>query len=242
MNYQKIYLDLIEKYADCDIEIGENHHIIPRCIGGHDLKSNIARLPPRIHFIAHQLLCKIYPSNRKLAHALNIMCVDGSKKYSRLSKRYAWIREHFIRNHPCKDPNVKKKISEALKKRYKDDPEIVKRIGEAKRGVPIRGGVTMVKKLCDCGCGTIIEYRLGNAIRKYAKGHIPKKIWTAEEREVLSKSRKNYLSNLTSEEKSAIMKKSALKWQGDPEKEKIRHEKISRTKQNKSRRLEERSI
>lgn len=43
-------------------EIGyfEKHHILPRCMGGTNAKSNLVLLTPREHFIAHILLTKIY--------------------------------------------------------------------------------------------------------------------------------------------------------------------------------------
>lgn len=64
MNYQKIYNDLISKRQSdpaCEYGYSEHHHIIPKCMGGTDDKSNIVSLTPREHFIAHWLLCLIYP-------------------------------------------------------------------------------------------------------------------------------------------------------------------------------------
>lgn len=75
MNYTKIYNCLIEKFRTLNVEVGENHHIQPKCMGGNDNKTNIIRLPSREHFFAHQLLVKMYPKNIKLVYALNMMCV-----------------------------------------------------------------------------------------------------------------------------------------------------------------------
>jgi phosphoglycolate phosphatase-like HAD superfamily hydrolase len=44
----------------------ERHHIIPRCIGGTDVKENLVDLTAREHFICHRLLVNIHPDNNKL--------------------------------------------------------------------------------------------------------------------------------------------------------------------------------
>jgi hypothetical protein len=74
MNYQKIYNQLIEKRKiDILSKKGkiycERHHIIPKCLGGSDDKSNIVNLTAREHFLSHWLLHRIYPNNSSLALA-----------------------------------------------------------------------------------------------------------------------------------------------------------------------------
>ncbi len=92
MDYQKIYNSLVEKRK---IELfegyGENHHIIPRCIGGLDEAENLVRLTAKEHLIAHLLLVKIYPNNKGLIYAANMM--SNFKKYN--SKNYQWLKEKF---------------------------------------------------------------------------------------------------------------------------------------------------
>jgi hypothetical protein len=53
----------------------EKHHIIPKCMGGTDDIENLILLPTRVHFIAHYLLHKSYPNNKKLSHAFAMMGV-----------------------------------------------------------------------------------------------------------------------------------------------------------------------
>lgn len=70
MNYLRIYNGLIE-HATLRTDIYgyfENHHIIPKCMGGKNFKSNIVKLTFREHYIAHKLLYKHYRTT-KLAHA-----------------------------------------------------------------------------------------------------------------------------------------------------------------------------
>ena len=53
----------------------ESHHIIPKCLGGigsckqWETHPNIVLLTAKEHFIAHKLLCEIYPDNHKLIYA-----------------------------------------------------------------------------------------------------------------------------------------------------------------------------
>ena len=53
----------------------ESHHIIPRSLGGDNLKENKVSLLPREHFIAHLLLTKMYCGQalHKMSFAFNRM-------------------------------------------------------------------------------------------------------------------------------------------------------------------------
>lgn len=89
MNYQAIYNRLILR-AKTRIFDGytERHHIIPRCLGGSDDPENLVPLTPEEHYIAHQLLVKIYPGNGKLVFAAHMMM-------NRNNKSYGWIKRQF---------------------------------------------------------------------------------------------------------------------------------------------------
>lgn len=92
MNYLKIYENLISKSkVRRNVDYVERHHIVPRCLGGSDENSNIAKLTPEEHYLAHQLLVKIYPNERKLVYALNMMLV-GNDTVKRNNKTFGWIR------------------------------------------------------------------------------------------------------------------------------------------------------
>jgi len=73
------YHNIILK-AKCKVRIKgqgiyyENHHIIPRCQGGSNNKSNLVLLLGKEHFMCHYYLTKIYPDNDKLSFALWGMC------------------------------------------------------------------------------------------------------------------------------------------------------------------------
>jgi hypothetical protein len=72
----------------------ELHHIIPKCMGGCDSKENLAWLTPEEHYIAHQLLIKIYPNENKLIYAARMMTCPGSK-CKRNNKMYGWLRRKY---------------------------------------------------------------------------------------------------------------------------------------------------
>jgi hypothetical protein len=95
MNYQIHYSNLIERAKNRSINgYTERHHIIPKCIGGSNKKENIVRLTPAEHFVAHQLLVKIYPNNRNLVLAVKMMTVSGTHVI-RNNKMYGWLRKKF---------------------------------------------------------------------------------------------------------------------------------------------------
>lgn len=88
MNYELHYSRLIEKAKGRSIEgYTERHHIIPRCLGGSDDADNLVRLTPEEHYVAHQLLVKMHPTNHKLINAAAMMI---PKRPS--NKLYGWLR------------------------------------------------------------------------------------------------------------------------------------------------------
>lgn len=92
MDYLLHYNRLIDRARNRVVECyTENHHIIPKCLGGADDASNLVALTAEEHFVAHQLLVRLHPSNRHLINALSMMS-NGSHKNNRSNKRYGWVR------------------------------------------------------------------------------------------------------------------------------------------------------
>jgi hypothetical protein len=76
--YSKWYNQLIQSRKLRKLPKGvcfESHHIIPRSLGGDNLKENKVSLLPREHFIAHLLLTKMYCGQalHKMSFAFNRM-------------------------------------------------------------------------------------------------------------------------------------------------------------------------
>lgn len=88
MDYQKLYYRLIEKYRGLVLEgYVERHHVVPKCLGGTNDKTNIVALTAKAHFVAHHLLHKIHPQNRKLANAFGKMICSSPDHQRTLSPR-----------------------------------------------------------------------------------------------------------------------------------------------------------
>jgi hypothetical protein len=88
MNYNKIYENLIQRGKNRILDgYTESHHIVPRCMGGGDDKSNLVDLTPEEHYVAHQLLVKIHPGNYALIKGANMMVANRLT-----NKSYGWIR------------------------------------------------------------------------------------------------------------------------------------------------------
>ncbi len=96
MDYQKIYLEIVSKAKTRILEdvYVENHHILPRCMGGQDTPDNLVDLTAREHYICHQLLVKIYPTQYGLIYAAMIMCCGLNGKRS-ANRQYEWLKRKF---------------------------------------------------------------------------------------------------------------------------------------------------
>lgn len=128
MDYKKIYNDLI-KNALKRTEYSEDsyyevHHIIPKCMGGSNKKTNLVKLTAREHFVAHALLVKCYPNHFGVANAMFWMKADRLEKRYFNSHLYELLRKktHHLRsgvNHhmygKTHSEKARKKISNAKK-------------------------------------------------------------------------------------------------------------------------------
>lgn len=97
-NYKRIYDQLIEKrltyklYKSNDLYT-ENHHIVPRSLGGSNAPDNMIRLTAREHLIAHLLLVKIHEKSgdknayHKMLKALTAMTQLSGDNYNGVNNR-----------------------------------------------------------------------------------------------------------------------------------------------------------
>ena len=100
MNYTKHYNLLINRAKNRTLNgYVEKHHIIPRCLGGTDDTENIVSLLPEEHYIAHLLLVKMHPDNKKLLYAAMMMTVSSTTT-NRNNKIYSWLRRRYANS--CK--------------------------------------------------------------------------------------------------------------------------------------------
>ena len=123
MNYQKIYNNLINSDRSRSGYV-ETHHILPKCLGGTDEKENLVSLYPEEHYLAHLLLCKIYPDNQKLLYAaMNMTTGSMVNKGMRNNKAYGWLRRQYAKSMSG-DNNPNRKYPEIQKQ------AALKRIGQ----------------------------------------------------------------------------------------------------------------
>jgi len=153
MNYNKIYDNLMNKRKTNLLEnqYTEKHHIIPKCFGGADTKDNMVALTPEEHFLAHQLLVKIYPEHKGLKYALFMMTIEPNGRRNN-NKLFGWIKRNYNSNRPqsrgmtgrklspehiakLKAARAKQVITEETKKKISSTKSGVKLSDEAKRSM-----------------------------------------------------------------------------------------------------------
>jgi hypothetical protein len=120
MNYTKHYELLITRGKNRVLEgYVERHHIIPRCMGGTDDAENIVQLTPEEHYLAHQLLVKMYPESIELVGAALMMTRHTTNKRMN-NKLFGWLRVRaslLTRGIP-KSEDTKKKMSKPKSKSH----------------------------------------------------------------------------------------------------------------------------
>jgi hypothetical protein len=162
--YSKWYEALIQKAQLRGTVEGysEDHHIIPRSIGGSNRQANLVTLTAREHYIAHLLLWKSRfpaPYHKKMCFAINVMSnkVSPSKKrtYKVNSKLYESIKKDYIihQSEAMKGEGNnfygKKHTPETMEKlmRYHNNPETKRQKSERVAGDKNPSKNPEVKKL-----------------------------------------------------------------------------------------------
>lgn len=195
MNYGMIYESLITR-AQHRIDESETfyevHHIIPKCMGGSDDPSNLVKLTPEEHYVAHQLLAKQYSDNRKLLYAAAMMSVDRHGHRVN-NKRYGWIKRRIC------EMGVSEEVKEKLRGR-KLSPEHARKIQEAKIG----------RTISDQGKENIRKSKTGEKNPMFGKDPWNKeKSWSEESKRKMSESSKGFTHTDESKEKLRIKAKAA---------------------------------
>lgn len=111
----------------------EQHHILPKSLGGTNEPANIVTLTLREHFIAHRLLMKMTTgvAHRSMCWAMHRMMY--TKKYTLTSRTYAtsrliWIA--MLKNSPRKTPEWCEKMSDIVAKTWEGAEERRRKAGE----------------------------------------------------------------------------------------------------------------
>lgn len=103
MNYTRLYENLTTSRQQLDRKkqkdgMLESHHILPKSLGGSNIKSNLVLLTPREHFIAHWLLYKIYTGKEKakMAYAFFRMCSNNPNQQRVTNSRLYQSRKEIM--------------------------------------------------------------------------------------------------------------------------------------------------
>lgn len=96
--YTKWYYNIIDfaktKLRSKQLEYYEKHHIIPRSLGGKNVKENLVLLTPKEHYICHLLLtkmCSCSKNKHKMAWALHRLRNTKHEFYT--SRAYSLVRK-----------------------------------------------------------------------------------------------------------------------------------------------------
>lgn len=120
--YDQFILNIIinrGRFAIPDGEYKEEHHIVPKCMGGTDDEQNLVHLYAREHIVAHKLLTEIYPGHSGIWDAFWQMC--NCNKYDDFftPKEYELARikhsENMRENNPMKRPEMREAMSERMR-------------------------------------------------------------------------------------------------------------------------------
>lgn len=91
MKYEELYHRLCARgKIRAKPSVSERHHIVPKCMGGSNDKSNLTDLTPREHFIAHQLLYKLHPHVKGILQSVTLM--SSYEKYKLNGRQYEWLK------------------------------------------------------------------------------------------------------------------------------------------------------
>lgn len=129
MNYQKIYNSIIERAKSQNRQKNkgiyyEEHHILPRGMGGSEQKENKVLLTAKEHYIAHILICKIYPHNKKMLYAIwRLVNSNGKQGHKINASEYQRLKEKII--------ELRKKS-----KGWHQSEEFKKRLSNLFKGIP----------------------------------------------------------------------------------------------------------
>ena len=127
--YTNIYNKIIENAKLRDIDCyTENHHIIPRSLGGTDDSSNLVKLNAREHYICHLLLPKMLDGEPKYKMLCAIIRMAHSNQAQRIkmrSRTYERVKlekaaMHSIMFRGENNPFYGKKHSEETKQKLRE--------------------------------------------------------------------------------------------------------------------------
>lgn len=195
MNYEKIYKQLVSKAKlECRKKGNgiyyERHHIVPKCLGGNESKDNLVLLTAREHYVAHKLLCELYPDVDKLHFALwrmmNPQTKNHIRSYNISSYEYNCRRQiHQGKIQKIGLSNKGKQITDKQKQKIRDKRKLQIITAETKRKISIANKGKKKPTRTEEHCNNLSKSMIGKNKGK------PKPTRTEEHRNNLSLAHKN---------------------------------------------------
>lgn len=152
--YTKWYFNIIANAGQYSSDYYEQHHIIPKSLGGNNTDNNLVKLSAREHFICHWLLtkmvnntkhqyqmwnafsCMLYRENPyQQRHKISSRIFENIKKANRHIKSKKMLGENNPMFNKTHTAEARKKISEAHKGK-KHSAASRKRMSEVHKGKP----------------------------------------------------------------------------------------------------------
>lgn len=121
--YTSLYYKIINKARESTVDSTDNiqhHHIIPKCMGGSNERSNLVALTYKQHRVVHRLLIKMTEgSNRvKLSYAFSLFGRSAGNYKTGKDNNFASpeiieiVRKRMINNNPMKDPRQRERMKQ----------------------------------------------------------------------------------------------------------------------------------
>jgi hypothetical protein len=120
VHYYQRYIKFIDSCKERQLTgYTENHHIIPKSLGGSDSSENLVKLSARQHFLAHLMLWKTY-DDKQMHDAFWLMCHMKSNNQERIykinSRVYDRLKEQrrLLISHQMavNNPSVREEVKE----------------------------------------------------------------------------------------------------------------------------------
>lgn len=202
MNYKKVYDELIasaiskRRSRDSTLYL-EEHHILPRCLGGDDAPENLVLLTLREHFIAHVLLWKHNPI-RKLRDPILFFKKNGEVATSRL---YEMARRAHIDEMRNNNPSLSLSDAARLSKSQKlsaysknRNPEHNEKISKSNIGKQPRLNAILSNETKDKIGSSLEVYYSANNVSDKTKQQISNKLFEYYQHNTVSDEIKQHLT------------------------------------------------
>lgn len=169
--YHQWYVSILSQGDDA-ADYVEEHHILPRSLGGPDEKFNLIRVSARKHFLLHWLLTKFTEGQDfyKMQHAFHMMSVG--RTLSSWQYEVAAKAQSLAMKKRYEDPKSREEKGLVTSKYWKENPEARKErdLATSKYWEDSKARERMSEvKLRQCEDPEVIERLRATAIKYYAE-------------------------------------------------------------------------